>query len=70
MKQLSDIPMADMADHYSHNTKLYNPCYIKKVGLDFWIVEEDRQIQKNILQVNLLWEKVKQIRKQQHRIAL
>jgi hypothetical protein len=39
-------PMADMADRYVHNIKLYNLCRIKKVGLDRWIEEEAGQMRK------------------------
>jgi hypothetical protein len=37
-------------------------CRIKKVGLDRWIEKEAGEIRKNILQVNLLWARVKRLR--------
>lgn len=39
-------PMADMADRYVHNVKLYNLCRIKNLGLDRWIEEEAGQMRK------------------------
>jgi hypothetical protein len=39
-------PMADKADHYPHNIKLYNLCRMKKVGFDCWIEEEAGRIRK------------------------
>ena len=32
-------PMADGADRYPHNMKMYNLCRIKKVGIEQWIEE-------------------------------
>ena len=32
-------PLADGADRFPHNFKLYNLCRIKKVGIDAWIEE-------------------------------
>ena len=37
-------PTADKAALYPHNTKLYNLCRIKKVGLERWIEEEAAQL--------------------------
>ncbi len=37
-------PTADKAAHLPHNTKLYNLCRIKKMGLERWIEEEAGQI--------------------------
>jgi hypothetical protein len=42
-------PIADLADHYPHNIKLYNLCRIKKVGLDRWIEKEAGQIRKKYI---------------------
>jgi hypothetical protein len=39
-------PLADGADRYPHNMKVYNLCRIKKVGLDRWIEEEAGHIRK------------------------
>lgn len=39
-------PMADMADLYVHNIKLYNLCRIRKIGLDRWIEEEAGEMRK------------------------
>ncbi len=39
-------PTADRAASLPHNTKLYNLCRIKKVGLDRWIEEEAETIRK------------------------
>ncbi|UCC78273.1 MAG: DUF3795 domain-containing protein [Candidatus Zixiibacteriota bacterium] len=33
-------PLADGAERYPHNIKLFNLCRIKKVGIDRWIEEE------------------------------
>jgi hypothetical protein len=33
-------PLADGADRYPHNMKLYNLCRIKKVGVNRWIEDE------------------------------
>jgi hypothetical protein len=33
-------PVAERADRYPHNMKVYNLCRIKKIGLDRWIEEE------------------------------
>jgi hypothetical protein len=33
-------PLADRADRYPHNMKLYNLCRIRKVGLEKWSDEE------------------------------
>lgn len=38
-------PLADQAQRYPHNFKLYNLCRIKKVGVDKWI-EESGDIRK------------------------
>ncbi len=37
-------PTADKAEVFPHNTKLYNLCRIKKVGLERWIEEEAAQL--------------------------
>lgn len=37
-------PIADQADRYPHNMKLYNLCRIKKAGLEHWIKNEARQV--------------------------
>jgi hypothetical protein len=37
-------PIADQANQYPHNMKLYNLCRIKKMGLEYWIEKEARQI--------------------------
>ncbi|MHC4250330.1 MAG: DUF3795 domain-containing protein [Planctomycetota bacterium] len=37
-------PLADGADRYPHNFKLYNLCRIKLVGIDRWIDEEAGRI--------------------------
>jgi len=39
-------PVAEGADRYPHNMKLYNLCRIKKIGIDRWIKEEAGQIRK------------------------
>lgn len=39
-------PIADLAAIRPHNTKLYNLCRIKKVGLGRWINEEAGKIRK------------------------
>jgi hypothetical protein len=39
-------PTADLAALRPHNTKLYNLCRIKKIGLEHWIEEEAGQIKK------------------------
>ena len=39
-------PLAEGADKYPHNMKVYNLCRIKKIGLDRWIEEEAGQIRK------------------------
>ncbi len=39
-------PLAEGADKYPHNIKVYNLCRIKKIGLDRWIEEEAGQIRK------------------------
>lgn len=39
-------PVADQADRYPHNIKLYNLCRIKKAGLEKWLQEEAPQIRK------------------------
>lgn len=39
-------PIADQANQYPHNMKLYNLCRIRKIGLDRWIEEEAGQIRK------------------------
>jgi len=39
-------PLADQADRFPHNMKLYNLCRIKKMGLETWIKEEAGQIRK------------------------
>jgi hypothetical protein len=38
--------LADGADKYPHNMKVYNLCRIKKIGLDRWVEEEAGQIRK------------------------
>ena len=40
-------PLADGADQYPHNMKIYNLCRIKKIGLDRWIEMEAGHIRKN-----------------------
>ena len=39
-------PVADQADGYPHNFKVYNLCRIKKIGLDRWIEEEAGEIRR------------------------
>lgn len=39
-------PVAEGADRYPHNMKVYNLCRIKKIGLDRWIEEEAGRIRK------------------------
>ena len=39
-------PLADGADRFPHNFKLYNLCRIKIVGIDRWIDEEAGDIRK------------------------
>jgi hypothetical protein len=36
--------MANKAEMYPHNMKLYNLCRIKKIGLERWIEEEAGEI--------------------------
>ena len=40
-------PLADGADQYPHNMKVYNLCRIKKIGLDRWIAEEAGHIRRS-----------------------
>ncbi|UCE18219.1 MAG: DUF3795 domain-containing protein [Gemmatimonadota bacterium] len=40
-------PLADGANSYPHNMKVYNLCRIKKIGLERWIREEAGHIRKN-----------------------
>jgi len=37
-------PLADQAERFPHNMKLYNLCRIKKIGLDRWIEEDAGEI--------------------------
>lgn len=39
-------PTADGAAHYPHNTKIFNLCRIKKVGVANWIENEAGEIRK------------------------
>ena len=39
-------PLADEAQRYPHNFKLFNLCRIRKVGIDRWIEEEAAEIRK------------------------
>ena len=39
-------PLAEMADKYPHNMKVYNLCRIKKIGVERWIEEEAGTIRK------------------------
>ncbi|UCE65839.1 MAG: DUF3795 domain-containing protein [Candidatus Zixiibacteriota bacterium] len=39
-------PLADGAERYPHNMKLFNLCRIKKAGIDRWIEEEAGDIRK------------------------
>ncbi len=39
-------PLAEGADRYPHNIKLYNLCRIRKIGIDRWIEEEAGEIRK------------------------
>jgi hypothetical protein len=38
------LPVADGADRYPHNHKLYNLCRMKLVGIDKWAEEESMDI--------------------------
>jgi hypothetical protein len=37
-------PYADMAPHVPHNTKVFNLCLIKKMGLERWAEEKARSV--------------------------
>ncbi len=39
-------PLAEGADRYPHNMKVYNLCRIKKIGFERWIEDEAGQIRK------------------------
>ena len=39
-------PIAEKADKYPHNMKVYNLCRIKKIGVNRWIEEEAGTIRK------------------------
>ena len=39
-------PLAEKADVYPHNMKVYNLCRIKNIGLERWIEEEAGQIRR------------------------
>ena len=39
-------PLADGAERYPHNLKLYNLCRIKKIGVELWIEQEAGTIRK------------------------
>ncbi len=39
-------PLAEKADFYPHNMKVYNLCRIKHIGLERWVEEEAGQIRR------------------------
>jgi len=47
-------PVADQADRYPHNIKLYNLCRIKKAGLEKWLNEEAGDIRKKYFKVRFV----------------
>jgi hypothetical protein len=42
-------PYADQATARPHNTKLFNLCLIKKIGLDQWAKDKALNVKKHIL---------------------
>lgn len=47
-------PTADQAAVYPHNTKLFNLCRIKKVGIERWIEAEAGQIRKKYFKAKFI----------------
>jgi len=47
-------PIADQAERFPHNMKVYNLCRIKKIGLNRWAEEEAGEIRKKYFKASFV----------------
>ena len=47
-------PVADMADKFPHNAKVFNLCLIKRMGLEKWAEEKSGKVFKKYMMDNLI----------------
>jgi hypothetical protein len=57
-------PVADKADKFPHNTKMFNLCLIRKMGLEKWAEEKSKSVFKKYMS-NKLFETVLGEKKQE-----
>ena len=43
-------PYADKAESLPHNTKVFNLCLIKKMGIEFWVKEKAKEVKRKYFQ--------------------